>query len=76
MQINLLKEELYILQDALIAYKYRSRNEPHHPSTKYKIRTIQKKLLNMEDLAKWQLIIQNLGKYRCVNIGINLKKMS
>ena len=52
MQINLLKEELYILQDALIAYKYRSRNEPHHPSTKYKIRTIQKKLLNMEDLAK------------------------
>ena len=52
MKNNFTNEEIYILQDALIAYKYRSRNETHHPSTKYKIRTIQKKLLNMEDLAK------------------------
>lgn len=53
MQNNLLKEELYILQDALIVYKYRSgKIQPHHPSTKSKIKTIQKKLLNMEDLAK------------------------
>lgn len=51
---SLTKDDLYLLQDALIAYKYRtgSRNEPHHPSTKYKIRTIQKKLLRMEDLTE------------------------
>lgn len=47
--MELSKEELYIVQDALIAYKYRSVNQPHHPSTKYKIKTIQKKLLKMED---------------------------
>ena len=49
MQNNLLKEELYILQDALIAYKYGRVNRLY---SKDKIRTIQKKLLNMEDLAK------------------------
>ena len=47
--MNLSLEELYILQDALIAYKYRSVNQPHDPSTKYKIKIIQKKLLKMEE---------------------------
>ena len=46
---SLTKEELYILQDALISYKYGRVNRSHHPSTKYKIRIIQKKLLSMEE---------------------------
>jgi len=40
--------DLYILQDALIHYNYGWRVPSHPPQTKYKIRTIQKKLLNME----------------------------
>ena len=40
--MNLENFEIYILMDALIAYKYQS----HCP--KNKIRTIQKKLLSME----------------------------
>ena len=47
--MNLLKEELYILQDALINYKYGYSHLPLCPSTKDKIKTIQKKLLSMED---------------------------
>ena len=46
MENNLTNEELYILQDALINYKYGRVNQSHCP--KNKIRTIQKKLLSME----------------------------
>ncbi len=49
MQNNLLKEELYILQHALISYKYGRVNRIY---SKDKIRTIQKKLFKMEDLAE------------------------
>ncbi len=42
------KQELYILQDALISYKYGRVNRLY---SKDKIRTIQKKLLKMEDNA-------------------------
>jgi len=45
MKNNFTNEEILILQDALIGYKYQS----HCP--KNKIRNIQKKLLSME--AKW-----------------------
>ena len=48
MKNNFTNEELYILQDALIHYNYGWRVPSHPPQTKYKIRTIQKKLLNME----------------------------
>ena len=47
--MKLLKEELYILQDALINYKYGYVHRCLSPSTKDKIKTIQKKLLLMED---------------------------
>ena len=47
MKNNFTNEELYILQDALITYKYRWVNQSNCP--KNKIRTIQKKLLSMED---------------------------
>ena len=47
MKNNFTNEELYILQDALITYKYGQVNQSHCP--KNKIRTIQKKLLSMED---------------------------
>ena len=46
MKNNLTNEELYILQDALISYKYGRVNKSHCP--KDKIKTIQKKLLSME----------------------------
>ena len=45
--MNLTQDDLYILQDALIHYKYGDKSL--NPSTKYKIKTIQKKLLSMED---------------------------
>ena len=45
---NFTNEELYILQDALISYKYGRVDKPCS-STKDKIRIIQKKLLSMED---------------------------
>ena len=48
MKNNLTLDELYIMQDALIAYFYGRDNRPHAPSTKHRIRIIQKKLLNME----------------------------
>ena len=47
--MNLSKEELYIVQDALINYKYGYSHPFLCPSTKDKIKTIQKKLLSMED---------------------------
>lgn len=47
--MNLSKEELYIVQDALINYKYGYSHLPLCPSTKDKIKTIQKKLLKMEE---------------------------
>ena len=47
--MNLSKEELYIVQDALINYKYGYVHRCLSPSTKDKIKTIQKKLLSMED---------------------------
>ena len=45
---DLILDDLYILQDALIHYHYGWRVPSHTPQTKYKIKTIQKKLLNME----------------------------
>ena len=48
--MNLTKEELYIVQDALINYKYGYSHLPLCPSTKDKIKTIQKKLLLMEEI--------------------------
>ena len=48
--MNLSKEELYIVQDALINYKYGYSHLPLCPSTKDKIKTIQKKLLLMEEI--------------------------
>ena len=45
------KQELYIIQDALIIYKLGYYHPPLCPSTKDKIKTIQKKLLQMEDNA-------------------------
>ena len=47
----LTKQELYILTDAIISYNYGYVNKPLNPSTKYKIKIIQKKLLQMEDSA-------------------------
>ena len=41
MENNLTLDELYIMQDALIAYFYGRNNRPHAPSTKHRIRTIQ-----------------------------------
>ena len=46
--MNLTIDELYILTDALIHYN--RVNKSLHPSTKYKIKTIQKKLLKMEEI--------------------------
>lgn len=49
---NLLtKDDLYLLHDALYSYKY-GRVDQLCSSTKDKIKTIQKKLLKMEDLAE------------------------
>ncbi len=48
MENNLTLDELYIVQDALISYSYGDRGRPHNPSTKHRIRIIQKKLLSME----------------------------
>ena len=45
---DLILDDLYILQDALIHYNYGWRVPSHTPQKKYKNRTIQKKLLNME----------------------------
>jgi|TARA_X000001388_G_scaffold61975_1_gene47684 hypothetical protein len=42
-------DELYILTDAVINYKYGWVDKSLNPSTKYKIRIIQKKLLLMEE---------------------------
>ena len=47
MKNKLTNEELYILQDALISYKYGRVNKSHCP--KDKILAIQMKLLSMED---------------------------
>ena len=47
--MNLTKDDLYILQDALIHYNYGWKVPSHTPQTKHKIKTIQKKLLSMED---------------------------
>ena len=47
MKDNLTLDDLYILQDALCSYFYGHRHRPD-PSTKHKIRIIQKKLLTME----------------------------
>ena len=47
----LTKQELYILTDAIIHYNYGWRVPSHTPQTKYKIKIIQKKLLQMEDNA-------------------------
>ena len=47
---SLTKDDLYLLQDALISYKYGRVNRLY---SKDKIRTIQKKLFKMEDLAEW-----------------------
>ncbi len=44
---DLILDDLYILQDALCSYFYGHRDRPD-PSTKHKIRIIQKKLLSME----------------------------
>ena len=41
-------DDLYTLQDALIHYYYGWKVPYHNPQTKNKIKTIQKKLLNME----------------------------
>jgi len=46
--MKLLKEELYILTDALIHYNRVDKSL--NPSTKDKIKTIQKKLLLMEEI--------------------------
>ena len=46
MKNNLTLDDLYILLDALCSYFYGHRDRPN-PSTKHKIRIIQKKLLNM-----------------------------
>ena len=48
--MNLSKEELYIVQDALINYKYGYVHPCLSRSTKDKILTIQKKLLLMEEI--------------------------
>ena len=49
MENNLLLDDLYTLQDALIHYYYYGWDFPSHtPQTKNKIRIIQKKLLSME----------------------------
>ena len=42
-------DELYILQDAVIHYNYGWKVPFHTPQTKHKLRTIQKKLLSMEE---------------------------
>ena len=47
MKNKLTNEELYIIQDALISYKYGRVNKSHCP--KDKILTIQKKLVLMEE---------------------------
>jgi hypothetical protein len=47
MKNKLTNEELYIIQDALISYKYGRVNKSHCP--KDKILAIQMKLLSMED---------------------------
>ena len=47
MENNLTLDEIYITLDALCSYFYGHRDRPN-TSTKYKIRIIQKKLLNME----------------------------
>ena len=47
MKNNLTNEELYILQDALVSYKYGRVDKYNGP--KDKILAIQKKLLLMED---------------------------
>ena len=46
-------DELYILNDAVIHYNYGWKVPSHTPHTKHKIRTIQKKLLLMEENS-WQ----------------------
>jgi hypothetical protein len=46
---DLILNDLYTIQDALIHYKYGWRVPSHTPQTKDKIRTIQKKLLKMEE---------------------------
>ncbi len=46
-------DELYILHDAVIHYNYGWKVPSHTPQTKHKIRTIQKKLLLMEENS-WQ----------------------
>ena len=46
----LTKEELYIVQDALIIYKNGYTHPPLSPSTKHRIKIIQKKILKMEEL--------------------------
>ena len=47
MENNLTLDEIYITLDALCSYFYGHRDRPN-PSTKHKIRIIQKKLLSME----------------------------
>lgn len=47
---SLTKDDLYLLQDFLISYKYGRINRFY--CSKDKVRTLQKKLLNMEDLAE------------------------
>lgn len=50
---NLLtKDDLYLLHDALYSYKYGRVDQSLCSSTKDKIKTIQKKLFKMEDLAE------------------------
>ena len=46
---DLLLDDLDTIQDALIHYYYGWKVPSHTPQTKNKIRTIQKKLLNMEE---------------------------
>ena len=48
---SLTKDDLYLLQDFLISYQYGRINQFY--CSKDKVRTLQKKLLNMEDLAEW-----------------------
>lgn len=47
-------DEIHILTDAVVHYKYGWKVPSHTPQTKHKIRTIQKKLLLMEENS-WQL---------------------